>query len=486
MLKCENKTNIYYPKYAGVVSTKQRKRFTMLIMLVLSQRINKMKIIKAYFKFDQLKTDYKTETIAGIITFMTMAYVLLIQPLALLGFGPEKYIIDSAGLKISKESIMLACALCSGICTLVMGLYTNLPFALSTGMGYNFMFGAMLQNQSLSFAQIMSVIFITGVLLIILSVCGLRKFIVKILPKNLKLSIAAAVGFFLAYIGFKTSGIGVFEQGGISLGKLSDLNVSLSLLGLIIICALSARKIKGAIFISMFTITLLSLLLGQSKLPSEGIFHMADFADFSKLFANFSFGFLLTFKGFILALIVIIGEFFNTLGNLLGLASKANLLDKNGNLAQIEKPFLIDSLGSCFGAFSANTVIITYTESAAGIEAGGKSGFTSVITAICFFLMIFASPVIMMIPPCASAPVLIYVGFLMIKTFKELDLSEYSNALGPLVLIIFTIFTASIPGGVCAGVLTHIFVKIITHKYKEIHPLLYLLAIPMILFFIYG
>lgn len=444
-----------------------------------------MKAISSFFEFKKLNTNYKKETLAGLITFMTMSYVLLIQPLALVGFGEQSFIIDSLGVRVSKEGIMLACALCSGLCTLIMGLYANLPFALSTGMGYNFMFGIMLQNGSLSFGEVMSVIFITGALLVVLSVCGLRKFIVKVLPKNLKLSIATAVGFFLAYIGFKTSGIGVFDAGGISMGKLSDLNVCLSLLGLLIICVLTARKVRGAIFYSMFIITFLSLLLGMSKVPEGGLLKLASFDELSPLLGNFSWGFLFTIKGFILALVVIIGEFFNTLGNLLGLASKANLLDKDGNLEKIEKPFLIDSLGSCAGALSGNTVMITYTESAAGIEAGGRSGFASLITAACFFLMLFASPLVMMIPSCASAPVLIYVGFMMIKTFKELDLDDYSNALGPLVLIIFTIFTASIPGGVCAGVLTHIGIKIITGKYKEIHPVLYALAVPMILYFIY-
>lgn len=444
-----------------------------------------MEFISKYFKFKALQTSYKNEIVAGLVTFMTMCYVLMIQPSAIVGFGEQAFLIDSDGVRVSKEAIMLSCALCSALCTLAMGLYTNLPFALSTGMGYNFMFGIMLQNGSLSFAEVMSVILLTGLLLVILSVCGMRKFIVQILPKNLKLSIAAAVGFFLAYIGFKTSGIGVFHDGGISMGKLSDVNVLLSLLGLLIICTLSARGVKGAIFYSILAITLLGIPLGVSKLPEAGVIKVFDIKELLPLYGHFSWDFMFTLKGLVLALIVVIGEFFNTLGNLLGLASKAKLLDGQGNLDKIEKPFLIDSLGSCLGAFSANTVVITYTESAAGIEAGGKSGFASVVTAACFLAMLFLSPLVMMIPAAATAPALIYVGFLMIKTFKELDLSDFREALAPLVIIIFTIFTASIPGGVCAGVLTHIFMKIITKRYKEVHLILYILAIPMLMYFIY-
>lgn len=444
-----------------------------------------MQAIAKYFKFDSLKTNFRTEFVAGIATFMTMAYVLIVQPNAIVGFGDTSFIIDCAGVKITKEAVMVTCALSTCIVTILMGLYTNLPFALSTSMGFNFMFGLMIQQKLLSFGEVMSIIFITGVVLILLSVFGMRKLIVKILPKNLKISIAAAIGFFISYIGFKTSGIGVFKDGGISMGDVTNINVALSLLGIIIISTLSAHRVKGAIFFGIIAITLIGIPLGVTKVPEGSLIKLYDSKGLSDLMLSFSFTHLFSLKGIILIFIVVVGEFFNTLGTLLGVASKANMLDKEGNLPNIEKPFLIDSIGTCIGAATGNTVVTTYVESAAGVEAGGRSGLTSLVVGACFFLMLFVSPVVMMIPAAATAPALIFVGFLMIKSFQEIDLDDFSEAIGPLVTIIFTIFTASIPGGISAGILTYLVIKIITGRYREPHFVLYLMSIPMVLYFIF-
>lgn len=444
-----------------------------------------MKLIYDFFKLHSLNSSIKTEIIAGLATFMTMAYILIVQPSAIVGFNELSFIIDKEGVKITKEAIMVTCALSTCVVTLIMGLYTNLPFALSTSMGFNFMFGYMLQNSQLSFSEVMCIIFITGFILVLLSLFGLRKLIVNILPKNLKISIAAAIGFFISYIGFKTSGIGVFKDGGISMGNVLDLNVALSLLGILIICTLTAHKVKGAIFFGILAITIIGIPLGITKIPDTSLFKVLKYDDLAPLMLNLSFGHLLSLKGLILIFIVVVGEFFNTLGTLLGVASKANMLDKEGNLANIDKPFLVDSLGTCLGAISGNTVITTYVESAAGIEAGGRSGLCSVVVALLFFMMLFASPLVLMIPPAATAPALIFVGFLMVKSFQEVDLSDFTEAIGPLVTIIFTIFTASIPGGISAGVLCYVMMKIITGRFKDVHPVLYLMCIPMVLYFVF-
>lgn len=444
-----------------------------------------MQLLAKMFKLDRLNTDVKTEVIAGLATFMTMAYVLIVQPSAIVGFGEASYLIDVAGVKITKEAIMVTCALSSAVTTLLMALYTNLPFALSTAMGFNFMFGIMIQSKALAFGEVMSIILITGILLVVLSLTGLRGLIVKILPRNLKISIAAAIGFFISYIGFKTSGIGVFKDGGIMMGDVMSINVILALLGILIISTLTAHKVKGAIFIGIIVITIIGIPLGVTKIPDGSLIKVFDTHDLGNLMFNLELGNLLTLKGIILIFIVVVGEFFNTLGTLLGISSKANMLDKEGNLPDIQKPFLVDSIGTCLGAASGNTVVTTYVESAAGIEAGGRSGLTGVVVSICFFLMLFLSPIVLMIPAAATAPALIFVGFLMIKTFQEVDLSDFTEAIGPLVTIIFTIFTASIPGGISAGILTYIMMKVITGRWRDVHPVLYLMAVPMVLYFIF-
>ena len=214
-----------------------------------------------FFGLRERKTSVKTEVIAGLTTFMTMAYVLVVQPSAIVGFGAVPAIVDINGISVSKEAVVVTCAVISGLITLLMGLYANMPFALSTGMGSNFMLGALLQSGSISFGQIMAVILVSGLIFLGLSVFGIRDLIVRMIPKNIKLAIGSAIGFFIAYLGFKNTGIGVFE-GGIGLGDFRSPSVILAVVGLLIIAALTAFKVKGAILIGIVATTLLGIPFG--------------------------------------------------------------------------------------------------------------------------------------------------------------------------------------------------------------------------------
>lgn len=441
-----------------------------------------MKTIANFFGFKEKQTNFKTELVAGITTFMTMAYVLVVQPGAILGYGAEASIIDVNGVVISKEAIIVSCALISALTTLLMALYADLPFALSTGMGSNFMFGALIQSQLISFGGAMAMTLISGIIFVILTAFGVRNIVVKAIPKNIKVAIGTAIGFYIAYLGFNNSGIGNF-QNGITMGDFSNPSVYLAILGLLVIGVLTAFKVRGAILIGIVAITILGIPFGVTTLPAT-LAKVPNVSGMSDIVFNLDWKAVTSASAITIIFIAFFGDFFSTLGTILGVSAKADMLDENGEVKDIQKPFMVDAIGTCIGALTGNTTITTFIESSAGVEAGGKTGFTSLITAILFGTMVFLSPLVMMIPNAATGPALIFVGFLMIEGIQDVDFSDFSDVFGPFIMIMFTIFGGAIAGGISAGILAHVFIKVFTGKFKEVHPILYILAIPLILYFV--
>lgn len=439
--------------------------------------------MEKFFRLSEHGTNVRTEILAGITTFMTMAYVLVVQPGAIVGYGPEPFITDINGIVISKQAILITCALISGIITLLMGLYANLPFALSCGMGTNFMLGTLIQTGGISFGKAMAIILISGIVFLVLSIFGIRDLIVRMIPKNIKVAISATIGFFIAYLGFKNSGIGVFTD-GISKGDFTSPAVLLAIFGLLLISALTAFKIKGAILIGIVVTTILGIPFGVTTLPQH-FFSVPTFSDVGGVVMNFDWGGLLAADTLVLMFVAFFGDFFSTLGTVLGLAGKANMLDKNGDLPNIQKPFLVDAIGTCVGAVAGCTTITTYVESSAGVEEGGRTGLTAITTAVLFFISMFAAPLFLMIPNAATGPALIFVGFLMISGITNIDFSNFSDAFGPFTMIMFCIFTGSIASGIAAGILAHTAIKVMTGKFKEVHPAMYVLCVPLMLYFIF-
>ena len=375
------------------------------------------------FKLSLRGTDKKTEIIAGLTTFMTMAYVLAVQPAAIC--GGEAYITDVNGVVITKSAIMITCALVSGLITLLMAFYTNFPFALSTGMGSNFILGALIQSQALSFGAAMAITLISGIVFVLL-----------------------AIG------------------------------------GLLLIIVLNALNVKGAILISIIATTLIGIPLGVTTL--NGVAAVPDFGELGNVMFNLDFKGVFTASGLILVFVCFFGDFFSTLGTVLAVANRANMLDENGNLPGIERPFLVDAIGTCIGALTGNTTITTFVESTSGVEAGGRTGLTALVTGIMFLLTIFLAPLFVAIPYAATGPALIYVGFLMLKGFTEIDFTDFDDAIGPCVMMMFTAFTGNITNGLGAGIIVHVLVKLVRGKAKEIHPIMYLLCALMVLYFIVG
>jgi len=445
--------------------------------------------MEKFFKFSKYGTDTKTEIIAGLTTFMTMAYVLAVQPVAICGGGQS--IIDCNGVEITKTAIMVSCALVSGLITLLMAFYTNFPFALSTGMGSNFLLGALIQSGSLSFGAAMAITLISGIIFVTLTVLGLRDLMVRIIPKNIKVAISASIGFFIAYLGFKNSGIAAFS-GGLAMGDITNPAVLLAIFGLLLMIVLNALNVKGAILISIIVTTLIGLPLGVTSAPAA-VVSVPNFGDMKSVLFNLDFASIFAAgnvanvtSALILVFVCFFGDFFSTLGTVLGVASRANMLDENGNLPGIEKPFLVDAIGTCVGALTGNTTVTTYVESTSGVEAGGRTGLTSCVVGVMFLITIFFAPLFVIIPNAATGPALIYVGFLMVKGFADIDFSDFADSIGPCVMLMFTTFTGSIAGGLGAGIIVDVLVKIIKGRAKDIHPAMYVLCVLMVLYYIFG
>lgn len=433
-----------------------------------------------FFHFADRGTSMKVEVIAGLTTFMTMAYVLIVQPTAMV--GTEAAITDASGLVLTKESFVIVVSLVSGLITILMALYSNMPFALSTGMGSNFLLGAMVQEGSLTFAQAMGIILAEGLIFLVLSVLGIRDIIVQIIPKNLKIAISSAIGFFIAYLGFKNTGLATFD-GGLGMGDFHDPAVLLSLVGLAIIAILTAYKVKGAILIGIIATTLIGIPMGITTVPSS-LASLPDFSEVGNVIGKIDLVHIWSAEGIVLIFITFFGDFFSTLGTVLGLGQRCGWLDENGNLPGIEKPFIVDAIGTVVGALFGCTTVTTYVESSAGVEAGGRTGMTALTTGVLFLIFMFLAPAVLMIPNAATGPALIFVGFIMVKGFRDIDFSDFTESFGPFVMIMFTIFMGSMAAGIAAGILAHVLVKVATGRAKEVHPGIYILCIPLILYFV--
>ncbi len=440
---------------------------------------------KDFFRLGERDTNIKREILAGVTTFVTMAYVLALQPSAIVGFGPDAGITDINGIFISKSALLVMCALISGLVTIFMGLYANLPLALSCGMGTNFMLGAMVQSGAVSFGWVMALLLCSGVIFILITVFGVRKVVVEMLPKNMKIATATAVGFFVSYLGFDNTGFALFEGGSLALGDFSQPTVQLALITLAITAVLTAYKVRGAILIGILAGTVVGIPMGVTVWPGS-LVAMPDMSEIGNLFLSYDFKAILANipSALVMIFVLFTGDFFATFSALTAVSVQTGWIDEDGNLPHIEKPFLVDAIGTVVGSATGNTTITTFIESTIGVEAGGRTGVAALVTGVLFLLCIFLSPLFLMIPTCVTGVALIFVGFSMMSTFTSIDFSDFKNAFGALVLIIFTTFTGDIAAGICLGILADVFIKVCTGRAKEVHWVMYILCIPLILYFI--
>ncbi|GGB59226.1 permease [Lentibacillus populi] len=434
--------------------------------------MSKTKITEKLFQLSSYRTNVKTEFTAGLTVFMTMLYVLIVVP----------GMLDEAG--IPKGPITVAVILMTGIVTIIMGIYSNRPFALAPGLGsVAFLSVTLVAAEGISWQVGMGMVFISGVLFVLFTIFGLRQLIVRLIPPAIKLSIGAGVGLFIALIGFRNAGIVVASEDANSL-QLADIgspNAILALIGFFIMSVLLARNVRGHLLIGIVIVTLIGIPMGITKLPDsifsfpESIAPVAFQLDIMEALKLSYFPFLLAF---------FVPDFFSSLGTMLGVAGKGGMLDKNGDLPQIDKPFLVDAGGTVVGSLFSAPVMTTYVESAAGVEAGGRTGLTAVSTGVLFLLTLFITPLIMIIPTEATAPALILVGLTMLSSVRNINFNDVTESLPAFMTIVVTIFTFNFGNGIAAGIIIYVLVKSLSGRYKEIHPGLYILVIPLVLYFI--
>ena len=446
-----------------------------------------------FFKISERGSSVRTEVIAGFATWLTMAYILFVNP-AILGA-----VTDKAGTTLAFPQVLTVTALVAGLMTLAMGIYANYPFAIAAGLGLNaFVAFTLVGTLGLTWPQAMGVIAIEGIIISVLVLTGFREAVLNAIPMDLKRAIGIGIGLFLSIIGLVNGGIVVAGTGTVVTlaPDLSTLKVLTFVVGLAITAALVTRKMRGGLLIGILATTVFAIILnqgfGHSKIWVDGIAHVPskivaspDFGLVGKVnFGVFNVLGLATAAAAILA--VMLSDFFDTMGTVVGLADEAGLLDEEGKLPGINRVLLVDSIAAAAGGVASASSNTTFIESAAGISEGGRTGLTSVIVGGLFLLAIFFSPIAGVIPQEATAPVLVIVGYFMMQSVGEISWRDPAVGIPALLTIVMMPFTYSITNGVGAGFLAYVAIKLLQGKFREVHPLLYVVAGVFAWYFVHG
>ena len=423
--------------------------------------------LERQFKLKENNTNAKTEIMAGITTFMTMAYILAVNPGMLAETG-----MDQGG-------VFTATALSAFVACAMMAFMANYPFALASGMGLNayFTYGVVFgMGHSWQFA--LTAVFLEGIIFILLSFFNVREAIFNSIPMNLKKAVSVGIGLFIALIGFVNSGIVVAEGGTIvSLGNLTEAAPLLAIIGLILTGFLLAKQVKGALFFGIIITTLIGLPMGVSYMPNGdflGIFSMPP--SLKEVAFQFEWTNIFTFDMIIVVFSFLFVDIFDTIGTLIGVSSKAKMLDENGQLPKVKEALLADAIGTTVGAALGTSTVTTYVESASGVAEGGRTGLTSLTTGIMFALALILSPLFGMIPAAATAPVLILVGLFMMSPIKEIDFEDFTEAIPAFLTIVMMPFAYSIAEGIVFGMVSYVLLKVLTGKQKQVSLIMYILA----------
>ena len=426
--------------------------------------------IARWFDFKGNKTSLRTEIIAGLTTFTTMAYMVAVVP----------GMLSKGGLPF--DTALTITVLMTVITTIAMALYTNRPFVLGPGLGSVAIFSFTLLGNDVPLSIAAGIVFISGVLFMLVSFLGVRDFIVRIIPHSVKVSVGVGIGLFIALLGFKQAGIVVADprKNVLIFGDLASLEVVIAMLGFFMVLFFVSRKIQGGIILSVIATTLISLVAGTASVP-ERFVSMPGSIDSMFFQLDITGALSPAYLPFLLAFFI--PDFFSTLGALLGIGAQAGYLDKDGNLPGIEKNFHVDSTATTFGALFSCPVLTTYLESSAGVEAGGRTGFTALVTAACFGLTLFLAPLAGMIPTAATAPVLMYIGIAMMGSMKKVNYDDITEYLPAFVCVAMSIFSFNAGNGIAAAMLVYAFLKLATGRYKEDHWSVYVIAASMIYYF---
>jgi AGZA family xanthine/uracil permease-like MFS transporter len=429
--------------------------------------------VKMFFGFDRHGTGYRQETVAGITTFLTMAYIIIVNPA----------ILSAAG--IPRGPSMVATILSAAFGTAIMGLYAGRPFAIAPYMGENaFLAFTVVNVMGYSWQVALGAVFIAGVLFTLLTVFRIRSWLAEALPAGLKYSFAVGIGLFLAFIGMNQAGLVRIGIPGapVALGAVSSPSALLALFGFFLIVLLVARRVPGAILIGILATTLLSFLAGVSPAPPRWVSLPPDPRP---ILLKLDLAGALSVRFFPVVLIVFVMAFVDTVGTLIGLSARADLLDDKGNLPDIEKPMLADALSTVVAPLLGTTTTGAYIESAAGIEEGGRTGFTCLVVAFLFLLSLFFAPLFTAVPPHAYGSVLIVIGIFMIRPVTKIDFEDYTELVPAFLTIVLMSFTFNIGVGMTAGLLSYPLLKILSGRIREVAPGMWVLAAMSLCFYLF-
>jgi adenine/guanine/hypoxanthine permease len=413
-------------------------------------------MLEKLFKLRANGTNVKTEIIAGIITFLTMSYILVVNP----------SILGETGM--DKPALFTATALATILGTLFMALFANLPIAQAPGMGLNSFFAfSVVLGLGYSWQMALTAVFIEGIIFIVLTLFNVRELIVKTIPQTIKEAIPVGIGLFITLIGLKNGGIVVADKNTfVSLGDLGDPHVWVALIGLIITAVLYIKNVYGSFFIGIGVATIFAILFGLVHFPEGGIFSLPP--DISPILFKFDFKHIFSLNMLIVVFTFLFVNLFDTIGTLLGVASKAGLTDKEGNFPQIKRALFADALGTTVGAFVGTSTVTSYVESASGVAAGGRTGLTSVSTAVMFAIALFLAPLFLMVPAAATAPALIIVGLFMTSSVVNINFGDMSESVPAFLTMVLMPFTFSIAHGIVFGMITYVILKSLIGKFKQI------------------
>ncbi len=432
-----------------------------------------MQTIRTYFNFEKHNTSFRTEIVAGATTFMTMSYIIVVNP----------KILEAAGIPVGAS--MVATILTAAFGTLVMGIYARLPFAIAPYMGENaFVAYTVVVLLGYKWQAALGAVFIGGMLFVLLTVFRLRQWLVEAVPEGLRYSFAVGIGLFMTFIGLNVTGIVVLGSAGapVKIGSVNSPAVLLAIFGFLMIAVLMLRRVPGAIFLGILITTILAFLLGVAKPPQSWVSLPPSLAP---TFLQLDIRGALSWRFFAIVLTVFVMAFVDTMGTLIGVSSRAGFLDDKGRLPNIEKPMMADALATSFAALVGTTTSGAYIESAAGIEAGGRTGFSAVITSCLFLLSLFFAPFLTAVPPQAYGPALIVVGYLMLTPVSKIDLQDYTELFPAFAVVILMSFTYNIGIGITAGFVLYPFFKLTAGRHKEVSPGLWVLCALSLIFYIF-
>ena len=427
-------------------------------------------MLEKLFGFNPKETTVRTEIMAGITTFLTMAYILAVNP----------NILGETGM--DKGALFTTTVIMSAIPTIFMGLYAKLPLALAPGMGLNAFFAytvCLIMGYSWQFA--LTAVFLEGLAFILLTVTNLREKIVDVIPAALKTAISAGIGLYIAFIGLKNAEVIVDNSATlVSLGNLTSGSGLLGIIGIVLTSILLVRNVKGALLIGILATTLIGIPMGITNL--DGVFSIPPSID--PIFMKFEWSNIFTTEMATIVFTLLFVDLFDCIGTVIGVTTRANMVGEDGKIPNLKKVFMVDSLSTAAGAAMGTSTVAVYVESAAGVNEGGRSGLTAFTTGICFIVALFFAPFFLAIPAAATAPVLVLVGLMMMSNIWKIDFFDYKESIPAFICMIFMPLAYSISDGILLGHLTYVIINMLSGNRKQLTVGMYILALIFLLKFI--